>query len=398
MEFQMELKCSVQNYAWGKLGSSSSVARLHKQNISEKVPYAELWMGTHRSGPSFLKELDMSLYDFIAQNPTALSPEEIETFGIGLPFLFKVLSVAKALSIQAHPNKKHAELLHQLKPEHYKDANHKPEMTVPIFGDFEALCGFRPVEEVAEFVDKVPSLSMLIGDSNVSLLKVSAPNAVKESFSTLMTCPPNDVKAACEGFLLNSDVEESKKDDILVDLFKRIYKDFPDDVGCFCIYFMNFIHLKEGEAMFLGPNVPHAYLYGDCIECMACSDNVVRAGLTPKFKDVEVLCEMLDYESKSKGSYLVQWEREDLFTEVCKPPVPDFALARIKIDKINTEYQLLPRTGSIVIIITGEGVIDEGKNLEQGTILFIPAFKKLKIHSKSGLFLAYQAFTNVQSA
>ena len=69
-----------------------------------------------------------------------------------------------------------------------------------------------------------------------------------------------------------------------------------------------------------------------------------------------------------------------------------------QIDKINTEYQLLPRTGSIVIIITGEGVIDEGKNLEQGTILFIPAFKKLKIHSKSGLFLAYQAFTNVQSA
>ena len=32
----------------------------------------------------------------------------------------------------------------------------------------------------------------------------------------------------------------------------------------------------------------------DCIECMACSDNVVRAGLTPKFKDVERLCSIID--------------------------------------------------------------------------------------------------------
>eukprot|EP00405_Crypthecodinium_cohnii_P056024 CAMPEP_0206632912 /NCGR_PEP_ID=MMETSP0325_2-20121206/69176_1 /ASSEMBLY_ACC=CAM_ASM_000347 /TAXON_ID=2866 /ORGANISM="Crypthecodinium cohnii, Strain Seligo" /LENGTH=179 /DNA_ID=CAMNT_0054158503 /DNA_START=173 /DNA_END=712 /DNA_ORIENTATION=+ len=42
-------------------------------------------------------------------------------------------------------------------------------------------------------------------------------------------------------------------------------------------------------------NTPHAYLSGDIVECMACSDNVVRGGLTPKYKDVEVLCEMLVY-------------------------------------------------------------------------------------------------------
>eukprot|EP00041_Stephanoeca_diplocostata_P013159 m.227536 g.227536 ORF g.227536 m.227536 type:complete len:74 (+) comp19245_c0_seq2:977-1198(+) len=47
--------------------------------------------------------------------------------------------------------------------------------------------------------------------------------------------------------------------------------------------------------MFLGPNEPHAYLFGDCVECMATSDNVVRAGLTPKFKDVDCLCNMLTY-------------------------------------------------------------------------------------------------------
>lgn len=51
--------------------------------------------------------------------------------------------------------------------------------------------------------------------------------------------------------------------------------------------------------MFLRANLPHAYLSGDCVECMACSDNVVRAGLTPKFMDVPTLCSMLDYTPKS---------------------------------------------------------------------------------------------------
>lgn len=45
----------------------------------------------------------------------------------------------------------------------------------------------------------------------------------------------------------------------------------------------------------LAANEPHAYLKGDCIECMATSDNVVWAGLTPKFKDAETLINMLTY-------------------------------------------------------------------------------------------------------
>ena len=70
---------------------------------------------------------------------------------------------------------------------------------------------------------------------------------------------------------------------------------YPGDVGCFVIYFVNHVKLEPGEAMFLGPNLIHAYLCGDCVECMACSDNVVRAGLTPKLIDVPTLCSMLEY-------------------------------------------------------------------------------------------------------
>lgn len=49
-----------------------------------------------------------------------------------LPFLFKVLSISKALSIQAHPDKKLAKILFEKFPDIYKDPNHKPEMVLLI--------------------------------------------------------------------------------------------------------------------------------------------------------------------------------------------------------------------------------------------------------------------------
>jgi mannose-6-phosphate isomerase len=58
-----------------------------------------------------------------------------------------VLSVGKALSIQAHPDKELARMLHKLHPDMYKDGNHKPEMALAMT-NFEALCGFIPLKVV----------------------------------------------------------------------------------------------------------------------------------------------------------------------------------------------------------------------------------------------------------
>ena len=91
----MELEGNIKNYEWGKLGPSSEVAKLVKTNnesynISDTTPYAELWMGDHSSGPSIVKSSGQELGQVYKQR---------------LPFLFKVLSIRKALSIQVHPNK-----------------------------------------------------------------------------------------------------------------------------------------------------------------------------------------------------------------------------------------------------------------------------------------------------
>lgn len=59
--------------------------------------------------------------------------------------LFQVLSVEKALSIQAHPDKDLAAILHKQQPDVYKDGNHKPEMALALT-EFEALCGFVDLE------------------------------------------------------------------------------------------------------------------------------------------------------------------------------------------------------------------------------------------------------------
>ena len=78
-------------------------------------------------------------------------------------------------------------------------------------------------------------------------------------------------------------------------LLLRLNDQYPNDRGVFCPLFMVYLSLKEGQSFFIGANIPHAYISGDLVECMALSDNVIRAGLTPKFKDVQTLCSMLDY-------------------------------------------------------------------------------------------------------
>ncbi|XVF31598.1 hypothetical protein REPUB_Repub17cG0004900 [Reevesia pubescens] len=163
------LRAWVQKYDWGKCAAEAQVARLFVLNCGAEIesdrPYAEFWMGTHDSGPSFLAdeqqqqeeeaEGKVSLKEWIGKNPNLLGHKVLEKWGSDLPFLFKVLSVAKALSIQAHPDKKLAKELHKLQPNLYKDGNHKPEMALAI-AEFRALCGFITLEGYPEILKGFP--------------------------------------------------------------------------------------------------------------------------------------------------------------------------------------------------------------------------------------------------
>ncbi|EGR28437.1 mannose-6-phosphate isomerase, putative, partial [Ichthyophthirius multifiliis] len=165
----MELQVGYQTYEWGKIGSESFVYNLlnseQKLTISEKKPYAELWMGTHQNCPSYIKNKNSkqkSLIEVIKSNPKYYLGQNKN---YQLPFLFKVLSVNKSLSIQAHPDKKLAEKLHIKYPEIYKDDNHKPEMCIAL-SEFETFCNFCKPEEILQNIQENEELRNLINDEN----------------------------------------------------------------------------------------------------------------------------------------------------------------------------------------------------------------------------------------
>ena len=399
------LKGAVQQYAWGKLGSSSKVADLSAKadsefQIFENQPYAELWMGAHVKAPSLLIGTEYNLLQFLEEHPGMLGTKVKERFG-SLPFLFKVLSVAKSLSIQAHPNKALAEKLHAERPDIYKDPNHKPEMAIALT-NFEALCGFRPINEIITFLDNLPEFEAVVGKPAADRLRAKASkggdvgSALKDCFSNVILCE----KSTREENLtkLVNKVQKMRKsgEDISSlhgELLLRIHTHFPADAGCFVIYFLNYIQLSPGEAIFLGANVPHAYLYGDCIECMACSDNVVRAGLTPKLVDASTLCEMLEYLPTSAEDRKFQPENLSGPHELLyNPPVDDFAVIRINISSGENSYTFPAlESASIILIVEGEPAVkDSNMDLKPGSILFVPANTKFEVSGDSE-FLAYRA-------
>ncbi len=89
-------------------------------------------MGTHPSLPSKDVETQRSLLDMVQDNKALMTTEITDKYGGKLPFLFKVLSINKALSIQAHPNKRLAEQLHEKDPKHYPGNPLSRSLSVPL--------------------------------------------------------------------------------------------------------------------------------------------------------------------------------------------------------------------------------------------------------------------------
>ncbi|XP_039290203.1 mannose-6-phosphate isomerase isoform X2 [Nilaparvata lugens] len=344
----MELIGSIQNYHWGQKGSASIVARLAagiaSDVVDENRAYAELWMGTHVSGPATVRATGQLLADWLLQNQHKLGEKVLTTFGAQaqLPFLFKVLSVKQPLSIQAHPDKALAGKLHSQRPDIYKDANHKPELAIAL-SEFEALCGFRPLAEIKQFMEDVPELRSIIGDEILSELQ------------TLNSDHPRHVLEKCLRVLLTT------ADDAIEKKLSKL--------------------ISRMKSM-------------DCVECMACSDNVIRAGLTPKLKDVDTLCSMLSYACEAAHSKLFRGQLQNEFCTLFCPPVPDFAVARFQIPAGKTCTMAARDSSSISIVISGEGTIDSNCQIGRGSILFIGAHETKTVTVISDLVL-FQAFANV---
>lgn len=84
-------------------------------------------MGTHPNVPAKLSSSsETTLASHLTSNPALVGDKVASKFEVkdgNLPFLFKVLSIGTALSIQAHPDKKLAERLFKDHGDIYKGAS-----------------------------------------------------------------------------------------------------------------------------------------------------------------------------------------------------------------------------------------------------------------------------------
>lgn len=62
---------------------------------------------------------------------------------------------------------------------------------------------------------------------------------------------------------LGGDGLESNNDDASMRaLILHLHADYPKDLGALCPLLLNCLSLSQGEAFFMGPNEPHAYISG----------------------------------------------------------------------------------------------------------------------------------------
>ena len=382
----------VQHYAWG---GKNYIASLIGLNSAKDQPCAEWWLGAHPSAPSEIENVTgkQSLIEFLSQNPTALGQASRQQFGDELSYLLKILDVEKPLSIQLHPTKDQAEKGFEAEnakgvaltdgTRTYKDRNHKPEMMIAL-SDFWLLHGFKTKSQLLATLNTRPSLQSLAEKLGKQSLAEFYADVMLAEQSTLANWLLPIIEANQQSYK-NGELELDNPDYwVLYTMEAMAISPEKLDAGLVCFYLFNIVHLKEGEGIFQDAGIPHAYLRGQNVELMACSDNVIRGGLTPKYVDIVELLKIVDCREVTPQIISAASQNQSEFTY--KTPVKDFALAQIRVEpQQHTKVNL--QSAGILLVMQGELKIQEKSTaliLKQGESAFITADSNVEIMSEKG--------------
>ncbi|MGL4249793.1 MAG: mannose-6-phosphate isomerase, class I [Aeromonas sp.] len=364
----------IQGYEWG---SHDALTTLFGTPNPGGKPQAELWMGAHPNGCSNITLAGQSqkLSALIEGAPAAvLGNATLARFGC-LPFLFKVLCAKKALSIQVHPNKAQAEagfakeeaagIDAKASNRNYKDPNHKPELVFALT-PYQAMNGFRAIPTILALFERVnlPAITEL-----VAALTASPDEAGLQYFFHQLLVLTGTRKKEALADLLAYAAEHPEEETFA--LIAHLANQYPGDVGLFSPLLLNVVTLQPGQAMFLDACTPHAYVHGTGLEIMANSDNVLRAGLTPKHMDVAELLACTRCVAKPDDQILLV-PRVEGAVQHFEVPVPDFTFSVYPAG----EHQLTTSSAEILFAIDATVILqrgDERLRLEKGHSAFIPA-------------------------
>jgi mannose-6-phosphate isomerase len=376
----------VRDYDWGSTGDIPAFLGV----AAVGGPVAEMWMGAHPDAPSRVVRdgHTHSLAQVIAADPEAeLGPEVVGQFGPRLPFLLKVISAARPLSLQVHPDKQQAERAYAAQqqvsdgPRDYTDDNHKPELICALRDGFAGLCGFRQVAASRRLLDElaVPGLAPLSSQLDCG----DAASGLRDVVTSILTSDVDwapliaDVQQACARLATAGGEWGAASGAYAV-----VAGAYPADPGVLVALLLNYVELAAGEAVFVGAGVPHCYLHGFGAELMACSDNVLRAGLTSKRVNVPELLSVLDFRPTEPTVLLATANvAAELGSRRREPgafyptPVDDFRLSRL--DLGDQPIALPAGTPQILLCIDGAARLLDGSGrsleLPRGQSAFLSA-------------------------
>ena len=281
------LRGVIQPYAWG---SRHVLAELLGRPSPSPEPEAELWLGAHPRGPALLESGDQwRPFDAVLRDDPEswLGPESIAAHGPRLPFLLKVLAVEQPLSLQAHPDDARAAAVFDQErtlpdaERRYTDPHGKPELVCALTR-FEALCGVRPLAGIRAWLDAAGLAALLLPGE-----EPGPASAIRASLAHWLRRPPQEQREPLAR--LRAHAARRASSDAISRRVCELAALWPEDPGLLAPVWLHAVTLAPGEALYFPPGVLHCYLSGAAIELMAASDNVVRAGLTPKPVHVDEL-------------------------------------------------------------------------------------------------------------
>jgi mannose-6-phosphate isomerase len=332
------LRNAVRPYAWG---SRTAIAQLQGREVPTPHPEAELWMGAHPDDPSRVIGADgveRSLLAVLDEDPVGMLGERCaKRWHNRLPFLLKVLAADEPMSMQAHPSaeqalagfeREQAQGIPRTAPRrNYPDPTAKPELVCALT-EFHVLAGFRDPQHTVELFKALNAPRF----GRYASLLAEQPDAdgLRTLFTTLITLPaavvddllPEVVDACVQH------VKERGPYSLECRTVLELSEQYDADVGVLAALLLNRLVLGPGEAVYLSPGSPHAYLRGTAVEIQANSDNILRCGLTPKHVDVPELLRVLDF---AEGTMpVLRGEPATPNMHVYATDAPEFELSRLE--------------------------------------------------------------------
>mgnify|MGYP003636390838 CR=1 FL=1 len=163
---------------------------------------------------------------------------------------YQILSIAKALPLQIHPDKQLAQKLHEKDPSKFGDSNHKPEIAVAL-SKFEVFVGWKPLPRVQALFTDVPVLrsSFVPNDARANFTV----DNLKGIVSKILSASDEDVKDVYDKLREMKAADFGEGEGYIAEMLPRLAEQYDktDPGTLVALLTMNYMVLEKGDAIYV---------------------------------------------------------------------------------------------------------------------------------------------------